>query len=278
MRDTRRITSTMRRAAGLALAAFAGAGVAGRVAVAQPGEPIAAASAGAAPHLPFAVGERLTYKVRVSRVGNVGSGTMWIEDASPVRGVDAWLLRFEFSARVGPVKAEDRTASWLDARHMTALRFTKHERHPLSRFDEQIELFPSERRWTAGDGRSGESPSAAPLDELSFMYYLRTLPLDVDSTFRFTRHFEAARNPTVVRVVGREVVETDMGSFRTLMVEMRVRDPRRYRGDGVIWINVSDDACRLPVRIQSAMPVIGSAVLTLSSYAPSAARCSARLP
>jgi len=179
---------------------------------------------------------------------------------------------------VGPVKAEDRTASWLDPHRMAALRFSKRERHPLSKHDERIELFPDERRWEGADGEHGASSTDAPLDELSFMYYLRTLPLEVNTTYRVERHFDAARNPTVLRVVGREPVRTADGTWRTLLVEMRVRDPRRYRGDGVIWLNVSDDACRLPVRIQSAMPVVGRAVLTLESYAGQERSCAARTP
>ena len=225
--------------------------------------------------LPFAVGETLTYRVRVSKVGDVGRGTMWIEGPADVRGTDAWLLRVEFSARVGLVKGEDRTASWLDPRQMAALRFTKRERHPLSKHDERVELFPGMRRWEGADGTSGASETAAPLDELSFMYYLRTLPLARDAKFRIARHFDVARNPTLLHVIGPEVVRTPGGEWRTLLIEMRVRDPRRYRGEGVIWLNVSDDACRLPVRIQSAMPVLGTAVLTLESYAGHARACAA---
>ena len=44
---------------------------------------------------------------------------------------------------------------------------------------------------------------------------------------------------------------------------MRVRDPRRYRGEGVIRIHLSDDAGRVPVRIESRMPVVGTAVMLL---------------
>jgi hypothetical protein len=47
---------------------------------------------------------------------------------------------------------------------------------------------------------------------------------------------------------------------------MRVRDSRRYKGEGVIRINLSDDAMRIPVRIESAMPVVGTAVMTLQSF------------
>jgi hypothetical protein len=213
--------------------------------------------------LPFAVGERLTFRARIARIGATGRATMWVEGPVSVRGRSVYVLRFEFQGGLGPVKAVDRTESWLDARAMTSVRFHKHERHPLSRFTERVELFPEQRRWEAEDGRMGDSPTDAPLDELSFMYFVRTLPLAGDATYRFNRHFEAGRNPACVRIVRRETLATPAGDFRTVLVELRVRDPRRYRGEGVIRINLTDDARRLPVRIESTMPIVGNAVLTL---------------
>jgi hypothetical protein len=216
--------------------------------------------------LPFGIGERLTFRARAARMGVTGRGAMWIEGPVTVRGRTTYVLRFDFRAGLGPVKAVDETESWLDPVAMASLRFHKHERHPLSRYSERVELYPDERRWAAEDGRNGESPTNAPLDELSFMYFIRTLALDADSTYHFDRHFEAGRNPASVRVVRRETVTTGAGEFRTVLVELRVRDPRRYRGVGVIRINLSDDARRLPVRIESTMPIVGNAVLALESY------------
>jgi Protein of unknown function (DUF3108) len=216
--------------------------------------------------LPFAVGERLTYRAHAARLGVTGRGTMWIEGPVSVRGRSVYLLRFDFQAGLGPVKAVDRTQSWFDPLAMASLRFHKHERHPLSTHTERIELFPERRRWEADDGRAGESLTDAPLDELSFMYFIRTLPLTPDSSYRLDRHFEAERNPASVRVVGHDSLTTPAGEFRTIVVELRVKDPRRYRGEGVIRINLSDDDRRLPVRIESTMPIIGHAVLTLESH------------
>ncbi|HEX6574712.1 MAG TPA: DUF3108 domain-containing protein, partial [Gemmatimonadaceae bacterium] len=67
-------------------------------------------------------------------------------------------------------------------------------------------------------------------------------------------------------VIRREVVATPAGRFQTVLVEMRVRDARRYKGEGVIRINLTDDSMRIPVRIESAMPVVGTAVMTLESF------------
>ena len=223
-----------------------------------------------AERLPFAIGERLSYRVSVARLGNVGHGEMWIEGPVEVRGVSTYLLRFDFSAGKGLVKAVDRTSSWLDPERMSAQRYRKHEKHLLAHHDEHVEMFPADRRWAATSGENGVSPTDMPLDELSFMYFIRTLPLANKDAYRFDRHFDAARSPTSVTVIGRETVSTGAGTFRTILVEMRVKDPRRYKGEGSIRINLTDDSVRLPVRIESRMPVVGTAVMTLETFKVSA--------
>lgn len=228
--------------------------------------------------LAFAPGERLTFTVRVGKVGTIGRGEMTVDGPDEVRGVAAFRLRFGIDTRVGPVRVVNRTESWIDPTRMAALRFHKHEKHPLNSSDQRVELYPDQGRWQDASGAAGDLSCAHPLDELSYIYYLRTLPLPNDTTFLFAHHFDAARNPTVVRVLGRETVTTPAGEFRTVMVEMRVRDARHYKGDGVIRLNLSDDAARLPVRVQSQMSVVGAAVLTLESYTRGGASAVARAP
>lgn len=224
--------------------------------------------------LPFSVGERLVYDGRVRGVG--GRGTMWIDGPVDVRGVPTYELHFDFAARIGPISVTQKSTSWLDPERMAAMRFQKRERHPLARRDEAVELFPDERRWRDANGSVGASPTSAPLDELSFIYFVRTLPFTSDSTLRFARHFDPQRSPTLIRVLGREQVETRAGSFSTLIVEMRVRDPQHYKGEGTIRFSISDDRCRLPVRIESNIPDAGTVVLTLAD-AGRDTLCSARL-
>lgn len=224
--------------------------------------------------LPFTVGERLAYDGKVRGIS--GRGTMWIDGPADVRGVPTYVLHFDFSARVGPLSVRQQTTSWLDPERMAAMRFEKRERHLLVRREESVELFPEERRWRARDGEVGESPTSAPLDELSFIYFVRTLPLGSDSTLRFARHFDPERSPTLIRILGREQVTTPAGSYGTVAVEMRVRDPEHYKGEGVIRFSLSDDRCRLPVRIESNVPDAGTVVLTLAD-AGNDTLCSSRL-
>ena len=215
--------------------------------------------------LPFSVGEKLTYEVSIAKGGKVGTATMWIEGPVDVRGVSTYLLRFDSKIHIAFVSAVSRSSSWFDPLRGSSLRFFKHEQNPLAHHDESVDLFPDLKEWKTASGEVGQSPSSTPLDELSFMYFIRTLPMTPGSTYSFDRHFDQTRNPVTVSVIRREVIPTPMGELRVILVEMRVRDPRHYKGEGIIRIHLTDDDCRLPARIESTMPVVGTAILTIAS-------------
>ena len=225
--------------------------------------------------LPFAVGERLSYGVHAGP-GMNGRGEMWIAGPVDVHGTPAMVLHSEITGGFGPFKMSDKTASWIDPDRMMTLRFTKSERNPLGRHKEDVEINPATQDWRDADGRTGSSPSDQPLDELSFIYALRTLRIPEERGLVLNRHFDTERNPTLVRSLGRSTLTTPAGTFRVRDIEMRVRDARRYRGEGVIRISLSDDACRRPVRIESTLPNAGTVVLTLTAAEPALAACAAR--
>ena len=219
-----------------------------------------------APELPFAVGERLQYRVSTGKLGSIGEGVMTVEGPVDIRGTEALVLRSQIHARVGFFKTSERSESWIDPTRMAALRYSKRVRGPFAGGDQRVELFPEDQRWQDQRGRTGESPTSEPLDELSFIYYLRTLPLDADTENQVVRHYDRDRNPITVRVLGRDTVRTKAGTFATILVEMRVKDPQRYGGEGVIRIRFSDDAHRYPVRIETSVPMLGTTTLTLESF------------
>jgi hypothetical protein len=197
----------------------------------------------------------------------MGSGTFAVE-----RGESAgsWLLRFDFRGRVGPVVVENHTRSWFDPAETASIRFTKDERSPFSNVRDDVRMDRAARRWTGGAAAPGGAmPTAAPLDELSFIYFLRTLRLGDGDGQSFNRHYDSTRNPVRVRVVGRRLLRVPAGEFRAVQVEMRVRDPRQYGGEGVIQLHFTDDGRHLPLRIESRIPRAGRMILTLEALTPS---------
>lgn len=215
--------------------------------------------------LPFSIGEKLSYDVMLARGARVGAATMWIEGPATVRGTSTYVLRFDSRVKLALFTGVSSSGSWFDPVRKTSLRYFKRERSLLTHDDVAVDLYPDEKKWKSQDGTTGDSPSDSSLDELSFIFFIRTLPLTPGSSFRFDRHFDAARNPVIVNVIRREVTATAMGELHTVLVEMRVRDPKHYEGEGLIRINLTDDQCRLPARIESTMPIVGKAIMTIKS-------------
>lgn len=225
----------------------------------------AGASAAAQAELPFGAGEVLTYRAVSGRFGTIGTGTLRVDGPDEVRGAAAYRLSFDFRGRVGPFRVDARTRSWVDPHGMASLRYQKRERSPLGSREEEVEIFPDERRWSSADGSAGETPTPEPLDELSFLFFLRSLPLRDGEEHTLGVHYDLARNPVLVRVLRRERTRVPAGEFATVVVEMRVRDERLSAKDGAMRIHLTDDAARIPVRLESSAPWVGPTYLLLES-------------
>jgi hypothetical protein len=212
--------------------------------------------------LPFAPGEQCVYRGS-NALGRIGTGTMAVE-ADTAGGERIYLLRFDFRGRVGIFTVADQSRSWFDPSAMASQRFTKHERSPITSRDEDVRMDRGSGRWRTRSA-GGAMATDSPLDELSFIYYVRSLSLADGEEYSLARHYDPSRNPVTVRVLGRGSIDVPAGRFRTIAVEMRVRDPLRYRGTGVIQLHLTDDARRIPVRIESSIPRAGRMVLSLES-------------
>src|SRR5471032_2573870 len=80
----------------------------------------------------FSCGERLAFRIRSSKIGNVGHAVMSLSGPVDIRGTEAMLATFDASAGVAFLKGSDATRSWFDPQRMTSLRYQKLERRPFS--------------------------------------------------------------------------------------------------------------------------------------------------
>lgn len=215
--------------------------------------------------LPFGIGERLSFVVSTSHLSKVGNAVMALDGPADVRGTPTLAASFTTRISVALMKASNESRSWIDPTRMASLRFTKREHRPFSSVNDSVEIFPALHHWVSTRGDSGIAQSNAPLDELSFIYFLRTAHFAPESTYSFDRHYDTRRSPTTVRVVKRETLHTRAGTFATVELEMRVKDGTSYKGEGVLHLWISEDRCRLPVRMESVMPMLGTGILTLES-------------
>lgn len=247
------------------------------------------ASAGQAPDLLrlYREGERLVYDVTWLGL-RAGEATLEAQGVVNVNGRQAYHL--VTTAQSGPViskiyRVDDRTESYLALEPMWALRFDKNLREGRYRHSSQT-LFDHEKGIVTfryldfsrvpkditrledaeryGEYVEQEFPlTPGALDELSVLYYVRTLPL-VANTRVTARVFASRKNWELeVKVLGRETLETVLGRRETLKVEPLLKFEGIFERKGRMIVWLTDDAERIPVQMKSEI-IIGSFVTTLT--------------
>ena len=132
----------------------------------------------------------------------------------------------------------------------------EHERH--------FEIIPE--RGVYIEASKAEAPTvAAPLDDGAFLYFVRTIPLEVGATYEFNRYFRPDRNPVTIRVLRRERVRVPAGEFSAIVLQPIIKTKGIFSEGGRAEIWLSDDANRIMLQMRSKLP-FGSLNLYLRSY------------
>lgn len=85
---------------------------------------------------------------------------------------------------------------------------------------------------------------------MSAFYYVRTMPLTVGDTSRFSAVSGKKRYELKVVVHGRETLKTDLGNFQTIKVEPMLDGDGIFNSKGRIFIWFTDDERRIPVLME----------------------------
>ena len=198
---------------------------------------------------PFSVGERLTYEVRFGRI-NVGTATMHVVGIEEVRGVPAYHTRFEVRGGNRLYRVQDRYESWFDTRSLASLRYIQdidegnYERRSV------FEIYPEQQRFVE-HGKEARPSVQHPLDEGSFLYWLRTIPLEVGRTYTFDRYFRPDRNPVRIEVLRRERVQVPAGTFDAIVVRPVIQTRGIFSEGGRAEIWFADDSTRRMLQMKS---------------------------
>ncbi|HEX6939035.1 MAG TPA: DUF3108 domain-containing protein [Longimicrobiales bacterium] len=255
------------RIAGIA-SAIAIAGSAPAAAQAPLGRPVGAERSAIAP-VPFGPGERLGYKVKLGIFGTVGEGSMEVVGVDTIHGRPSYHLRFDLEGKVLFAEVDDRLQSWLDVSRLVARRFEQDQKEVNFERHRIFDFFPEEGRYVRLDKEGGgELASAEPLDDVSFLYFVRTLPLEVGQTYTFHRYYKADGNPVTLKVLRKETVTVPAGTFETIVVQPIIRTDGLFGEGGEAEVYFTDDDQRLLVQMKSKVPVIGDLSLHLESYTP----------
>ncbi|HSM59561.1 MAG TPA: DUF3108 domain-containing protein [Longimicrobiales bacterium] len=202
----------------------------------------------------FGPGERLVYKVKVG-VFNAGEARISIVDLDTVRGNPTYRASMTIDGGLGPAHVDDEYTSWFDIRNLRSWRYVR-DIHELSyKSYRHYEFYPSRRMWEREDNdESGPLGSSLPLDDVAFIYYIRTLPLEVGKTYTMNRYFKEDGNPVVVRVLRKDERETEAGTFRTIVVKPIIKTDGLFGEGGDAELHFTDDDRRILVYLKSNIP------------------------
>jgi len=208
---------------------------------------------------PFAVGERLEYQARIGMVP-VGTAMMAVNPMSQVRGRETFVFAASGEVRPLGLRMAAELTSWVGAKGFNSLRFHRRIIQGSSVDDAQFQIVPDSSRYRQLGVPQDWAAPPDPLDELAFLYYLRTAPLRVGQTYSIPRYFKTGYNPVQVRVVGRDTRTLPGGrTAPALMLEITSRGM-------VVAVTLTDDARRLPVELVLPLP-FGQVTLALTRAA-----------
>ena len=212
--------------------------------------------------VPFTVGERLDYDVRFGSL-KVGNGSMEVREITDVRGRPVWHTVFRINGGIPLYRVNDQYESWFDVTTLNSLRYHQDVDEGSYERTRRYEIFPERGMFREKD-RPEEPTVASPLDDGSFLYFVRTVPLEVGKTYEYSRYFKAAGNPVRIRVVRRETITVPGGTFKTVVLQPTFQTKGIFSKNGRAEVWITDDDRRLMVQMKSKLS-FGSLNLFLRS-------------
>ena len=211
---------------------------------------------------PFSIGERLTYSVRVGKLGR-GSAVAEIRNVEKIRGRTVYHSVFKIDGSLLFFKVDDLYESWFDPNTLESLRYHQNiDQGPYDR-NRTYEIFPE--RGVYRDPQGNEVPTVeGPLDDGAFLYFLRTIPLEVGKTYSWNRYFKPDRNPVRVTVVRRERIRVPAGEFDAVVLQPKIKAKGIFNeaANAEVWI--ADDDSRMMLQMKTRLP-FGSVQFQLRS-------------
>jgi hypothetical protein len=213
---------------------------------------------------PFVVGERLSYNVRVGRLGK-GTAVAELKQADTVRGQPVYHSVFQVNGSLLFFKVKDHYESWFDPRSLVSLRYHQNIDQGAYERLRKYEIFPERGVYYDSTKALELATVEKPLDDGSFLYFLRTVPLQVGKTYSFNRYFKPDRNPVTITVLRRERIRVPAGEFDAVVLAPKIKAKGIFAeaSNAEVWI--ADDDTRMMLQLRTKLPTVGTVVFQLRS-------------
>jgi hypothetical protein len=219
----------------------------------------------AATVVPFAVGERMLYQANYGPF-HVGQATMEVVGLDTIRGVEAVHLRFRIQGGALWYHLDQTMESWVGKDDFRSRQFRQNADERGRVWHHYYNIFPDSGFYRE-EGVDSTFPTIAdPLDDAAFLYWIRTVPLEVGKRYEYNRYFRPDRNPVIIQVLRRERISIPAGKFNAIVVR-----PYIPKGRGILaeksetQMYLSDDDRHMMLALVSTFS-FGTVTMRLKEY------------
>ena len=211
----------------------------------------------------FKVGEKLTFELKYGFV-TAGISVMQIQDIRKIFGRDTYHITFDVNSVPSfdwIYKVRDRYVTYVDTQGIFPWRFEQHLRE--GSFTRDFSAFFDQKR---GKAKTSDGTYDIPKyvnDIVSAFYLARTFDyskMDVGDIIYKDKYYDLN-----VKYLGKEVVDAPAGKFNCIIVEPMIKEDELFKSEGSIYVWLSDDELKIPVRVKTKV-VVGSVDAYLKSY------------
>jgi hypothetical protein len=221
--------------------------------------------------LAFQAGEKISYVVYYNVIGlyvNAGNATFTASrknfqnnDVFHLVGEGVTNSRYDWIFKV-----RDRYESYFDTDHMQPVKFVRNVQE--GDYKKYEEVVFDQRRKEATTTKGVIKLPHAVQDVVSSLYFTRNLDFDrykPGEKIAFSMFLDNEVHSMYIRYMGKEKIKTRYGTFRSIKLKALLLKGDTFKGgeDMVIWI--TDDANRIPIRIESPLAV-GSVKVDMMHY------------
>lgn len=201
----------------------------------------------------------------------VGQGTLEIRGTEEINGRTTYHIYSQANSAKffdNFFKVRDTNESWIDTESLCSLRYATNIYEGGWEKFEQLDFDHENKKYVRNDNgtlKYGETVRYVQ-DVLSSFYLLRTLDLEVGKEYIFDAHSGSDTWPLKTKVIGKEKVEVEAGTFDCFILEPSLReDAGIFKAKGKLKVWVTADDKKMPVKMKSKIPV-GSISAELATY------------
>ena len=228
----------------------------------------------------FKVGEYLKFNIKYGFI-HAGSATMQVVKRYNYLNNDCFLIKTTARSARGfewIFKVRDTVTTTFDANKFHSLKFVKKLREGSYYYDliteyDQIngKAYVERTRYYDREATRIKKQKFlelnipfGTLDILSSFYKIRLHELEVNKPIFLTNHDNKKIYELQVDVLKKEIIEVPAGKFKCIKIEPRLKGEAIFKQKGRLWVWLTDDQYKIPVKMDSKV-IVGSISTELKS-------------